>query len=237
LLVYGITASDLNDSRNEPHGTHTLLSGSDLVELIRTRPDAGEWATRHYVQGKCSNASSIYRYRHGIRMWTAIQANAVFRNSCPNATREAKENRERADILMNSAGYAPLEGYTRISHAHTKAAGAQSPPFNYLDRFRTGSHSKYLDKLAQWCAEQGVALVLVDMPVTADLEAKYAAEFAEYRERLAEVERARGLTVIRDTRVAAGLTDAHFADLIHMRPEGCQKFSAWLKTKLEEVGR
>ena len=31
---------------------------------------------------------------------------------------------------------------------------------------------------------------VVDMPTTADLQAKYAAEFAEYRMRLAEVERA-----------------------------------------------
>jgi hypothetical protein len=76
----------------------------------------------------------------------------------------------------------------------------------------------------------------VDVPTTADLQAKYAAEFAEYRARLAEVERTRGLTVIRDTR-GAGLTDEHFADLIHMTPAGCHRFSAWLRTKLEEVGR
>jgi hypothetical protein len=72
------------------------------------------------------------------------------------------------------------------------------------------------------------------MPTTADLEAKYPAPFAEYRARLAEVERATGATVILDAR-AAGLTDEHFADLIHLTPAGCRRFSTWLRAKLEAV--
>ena len=111
------------------------------------------------------------------------------------------------------------------------------PEFGFLNNYRTGSHLKYLHKLADWCSERGVELVLVDMPVTADLEARYAAAFAEYRARLADVERERGLRVIRGTREGIGLNDGHFADLIHLRPVGCRDFNLWLRVKLEEAGR
>ncbi len=235
VLVYGITASDINDSRNEPHGTRALLGPSDVAELVRTRPDAGGWVMRHYLHGKLNQASNVYRYRHGIRMWAVTQAEAIFPGSCPETIREATELREHADDLAGSRGYAPLRGYARIRYDQTKATGIPPPAFNYFNRYRTGSHLKYVYKLADWCRERGVELVLVDMPVTADLETKYAAEFAEYRARLSEVERARGLVVIRDSRAATGLTDEHFADLIHLRPEGCRKLSAWLKAKLEEM--
>jgi hypothetical protein len=169
-------------------------------------------------------------------MAAALQADALLPGCSPEAVREATELREHAADLATGRGYAPLKGYTLTRYDQLKAAGVPPPPFRYLNRFRTGSHLKYLHKLADWCAEHGVELVLVDMPVTADLEARYAAEFAEYRARLAEVERERGLIVIRGARGGAGLTDAHFADLIHLRQEGCHKFSAWLKARLEEVG-
>src|SRR5438132_9175621 len=34
LLVYGITASDLNDSRQEPHGARVLIDRSDLIGWV-----------------------------------------------------------------------------------------------------------------------------------------------------------------------------------------------------------
>jgi hypothetical protein len=170
-------------------------------------------------------------------MCAAIQADAIFPGSCPDVIEQAREQRAHAiDLAHSENGYAPLRGYSFTTYADLKATGAPVPPFTYLNKYRTGSHLKYVYKLADWCRDNNVELVIVDMPVTADLEAQYATEFAEYRTRLAEVERACGVTVIRDAR-SAGLGDAQFADLIHLRPDGGRTFSAWLRTRLEEAGR
>ncbi len=236
VLVYGMTASDLNDSRNEPHGTQSILTRADVSEITRTRPDASSWVIRRYTHGQINKASSLYYYRHGIRMWAVAQAERVFPGSCPQSFAEASELREHAQDLARGTGYAPLKGYARVRYDLTKAAGQPTNPFNYLDKFRTGSHFKYLVKLHEWCRERDVELVLVDMPVTADLEAKYLAEFAEYRDRLAAFERESRVTVIRAHRDATGLTDAHFADYIHLRQEGCQHFCRWLRAQLEARG-
>jgi hypothetical protein len=236
VIVYGITASDLNDARGEPHGPRTLLGPADVLEVARTRPDAAEWTTRHYVEGKFGRASSVYRYRHAFRMWAATRSDELFPGCCPAALRDATEQREHADDLTGPVGYAPLRAFTDRRYDVIKVLGTV-PPFGFLNNYRTGSHLKYVHKLADWCAERGVEVVLVDMPVTVDLEAQYAGAFAEYRVRLAEVERERGLRVIRGAREGAGLTDEHFADLIHLRPVGCRKFNAWLRAQLEEAGR
>ena len=237
VLVYGITASDLNDSRHEPHGPYSLMGWGDLVGWVRLRPDSAGWVTRHFLQARLGRASNLFRYRHGVRMWAALEADAVVPGSCPESVREADELREYSDALRSGHGYAPLKGFRTGNFAAVKAAGKVPRSFPYLDKYRTGSHLRYLHKLIDWCAERGVALVLVDMPVTAELEAMYAAAFAEYRGRLAEVERERNLTVIRGSREAVGLGDGHFADLIHLNPTGARQFSGWLRTELQNRGR
>lgn len=234
LIVYGATASDLNDARNEPHAARVLLSPGDVREIARARPDAANWVVRQYATSKFGQASNIYRYRHGVRMWTATQADALFPGSCPEALAQATEQRDHAaDLARCGTGYAPLVGYTRSRYDHMKAAG-HVPPFAYLNNYRTGSHLKYVHALADWCRAHGTELVLLDMPVTADLEARHAPVFAEYRARLVDVARERGLKLIHGK--DAGLTDADFADLIHMTPDGAHKFSRWLRGRLEEVG-
>ena len=91
-----------------------------------------------------------------------------------------------------------------------KECGWEQPPFEYLARYRTGSHLKYLHRLLDWAEANGVAVVLIDMPTTADLESRHPAEFAEFRKVLAEVEAARGVCVLRATRESVGLGDRHF---------------------------
>jgi hypothetical protein len=245
VLVYGITASDLNDSRHEPHGAYSLMGWADLVGWVRLRPDSAGWVTRHFAQGRLRAASNLYRYRHGIKMWAALEADAVAPGCCPDSTREANELRGYADALRSGNGYAPQRGFVNRSFAAVKAAGLAPKTFPYLDKYRTGSHLRYLHKLIEWCEERGVALVLVDMPMTADLEAMYPAAFAEYRSRLAELERSgaengalyRVFAVVRSTREEIGLTDGHFADLIHLNAAGTQVFSHWLRGRLEGVGK
>lgn len=232
LLIYGITASDLNDSRNEPHGPYSLWTWGDLSRWVRERPEAREWGVRHFLFARLGQASNLFRYRHGIRMWAACEADERRPGCCPEAMREADELRERSDRLRTGNGYAPARGFSVGNYVAVKAAGLGPKTFPYLAHYRTGAHIQYLHHLIDWCEAHGVELILMDMPVTADLETIHAAEFAEYRTRLAEVERERGIRVIRATRDAVGLTDNDFADLIHMNLNGARKFSDWVSGRL-----
>jgi hypothetical protein len=237
LLVYGITASDLNDARQEPHGPYSLMTVADWAEWVRTKPESAEWVTRHFFQGRLARCWAAFRYRHGIRMWAAATADRWFPGYCPEAAKEAGELRRYSAALRSGNGYSPAEGFVSSRYDEAKATGRKLPPFGFLDKYRTGSHLKYLHKLADWAAAGGTDLVLLDMPVTADLEAKFPAAMAEYGRRLAEFESDRKVTVLRATRRAVGLDDGHFADLIHLNGEGARKLSAWLRDRLAEIDR
>lgn len=235
VLVYGITASDLNDSRHEPHGPYSLMTWGDLGRWVRLRPESAEWVVRHFVQARVGQASNLFRYRHGVRMWATTEAERQLPGSSPEAMREASELRDRADALRTGSGYVPARGFEAMRYDAVKAAGLGPTEFHYLHKYRTGSHLKYLHRLIDWCEAGGVEVVLLDMPVTADLEVMHAAAFAEYRGRLVEVERDRKVCVIRATREAVGLGDAHFADLIHMNRDGAARFSTWVRERLIET--
>ena len=237
LLVYGVTASDLNDGRREPHGPYSLMTAADVAEWARLRPEAGEWAARHYLRGRLERASNLYRYRDGVRLWAAGRADALLPGCCPETRKAGDEQRGHADGLVSGHGYSPAKGFERARFTDFKAAGATGTRFDslyYLDGFRTGAHLKYLHRLADWCQARGTTLVLLDMPVTADLERLYAKEFAEYRGRLAAVERGRGLRVLRPSREAVGLCDDQFADLIHLNRDGAGRLSRWLRETLAD---
>jgi hypothetical protein len=236
LLVYGITASDINDARGEPHGPYSLMTWGDLREWMNVRPDAGSWAAKHFLQGRLTNAWAAYRYRHGVRMWATLRADAAFPGCCPEAIREAKELAAYSEALRSGEGYAPAAGFAKTRYDEVKRVGGTTPPFNFLDKYRTGSHLKYLHRMLDWAAERGTAVVLVDMPVTADLEARYPDAIAEYQARLAEVEAARGVKVLRASRDAVGLDDTHFADVIHLNAVGARMLSRWMQERLVEVG-
>lgn len=236
VLVYGITASDINDCRHEPHGANSLLTFDDVRDWERTRPDAAEWVTRHYWQGRLGEAWGAYRYRHGIKMWAASVADGVSPGCCPETLSEAKRQRQIGEDIAARRGHAPTQWFAGRSYEQMKQSGWEQPPFEYLARYRTGSHLKYLHRLIDWCEANGVAVVLIDMPTTADLERRHPAEFAEYRTRLSEVETTRGVCVLRATREAVGLGDRHFADLIHPNADGSAVLSAWVKMELQRVG-
>ncbi|MCZ2340819.1 MAG: hypothetical protein LC104_03365 [Bacteroidales bacterium] len=235
LLVYGITASDMNDRRNEPHGIHSLMSFRDMADLCHTRPDAAEWATRHYVQVRIGDIWSAFRYRHGIRMAAARFVEERVPGACPDAAREAQELHGYSQKLRAGTGYAPAQGFEYRHYDQVKANHWPQPPFTFLDRYTTGSHLRYLCRLMDWSKAHRTELVLLDMPVTADLEAQYPAAMAAYRRRLADVEADSSVIVLRADRATVGLTDADFADIIHLNRVGASKLSLWLRTQLETV--
>jgi hypothetical protein len=234
LVVYGVTASDLNDARNEPHGPYSIMTWADWAEWARDRPESRGWVTRRFLEGQLRRCWSLYRYRHGIRMWSAAMAESAVPGFCPEAATEARGLTAYADALRSGNGYAPAAWFVHRRYDLMKADGWVAPPFEYLHKFRTGAHLTYLHRIADWCDERNVDLVLLDMPVTADLEARHPDALAEYRRRLAELEAGWSIPVLRATREQVGVGDAEFADMIHLNVVGMHRLSAWLRDRLNE---
>lgn len=234
LLVYGITASDINDARQEPHGPRVLVDPSDLVGWVRLKPSSAEWAVRHYANARLAGLWQLYRYRNAIRLWSAEEAEALWPGCCPEAAAEARDNRTYATDLMSENGFAPNRSFLTRRLDRLKANGWKCERFQFLEKYRVGEHLRYLHRLLDWADEHRVAVVLADMPVSADLETgHYASAFTVYRRALAELEGARRVQVVRGTRAAVGLGDEHFADLIHLNAAGAALFSQWLREQLE----
>ena len=235
LLVYGLTASDWNDARQEPHGPGVLMTFGDLMTWVRTRPDSAEWVTRHFVQGRLASLWSLFYYRDGIRLWTAATADGLWPGVFPNAAQEARENVERAAHLRRGDGFAPRAGFQRGRLDGLKASGALPTSFPFLEHYRiTGGHLAYLERLLDWAQAEGVDVVLVDMPVSADLEERmYPEAFALYRRALGEIAQRRRLPLLSAHRGDLGLSDRDFGDLVHLNASGVPRMSQWLGRMLE----
>jgi hypothetical protein len=149
VLVYGCTASDLNDSRHEPHGVQSIMTRSDVEDWRRTRPEAGEWVARHYIKGKLAKASALYEHRFGIRMGTASACERLSPGSCPESAAEAQRQRDLDEALHTGCGFAPTKYYRYRRYDHWKEAGWVAPPFAYLANYKTGSHLKYLHRMLE----------------------------------------------------------------------------------------
>jgi hypothetical protein len=244
LLVYGVCASDLNDSRNEPHGPWSLMNWSDLVTWYHTKPRSAEWVTRHFVQGCFSRCWQVYRYRNGLRVWAGQRIEQLWPGSFTATAREAQAQQAYSAALCSDTGFAPNPAfrYSRYDQMKAQEGSADQLPilknfrrFGYLDGYRLGDHLKYLHRILDWAEDHGVGVVLVDMPVTADLEDLYYPDaFKQFRAALGDIERSRGVRVLRPNRAEVGLTDAQFADLIHLNGDGCTRLSGWLRQQLAD---
>ena len=218
LLVYGITASDLNDDRVEPNGPRQLMTVADVLEWCRERPDEAGWCLRHFVDERCQRLWKLYYYRNGIRAWAAAQGQRLWSG-------------DGIDRPLAPLVHINVDSTERLDHL--RAQGKVKKAFPFLDNFRIGSYVGYLHRLLDWGEQNGVTVVLVDLPVSEELEDQICPRpFALYRAALAEVERTRGVRVLRATRPAVGLTDADFADLIHLNGQGKARLSAWVREAL-----
>jgi hypothetical protein len=236
LLIYGITASDLNDSRDEPEGPRHLMTGADVASWASRRPGALEWCARQYAWERLGRLWKLCYYRNGIRLWAADRAGCLWPGAFAEAAAEAHRGLERSAALHRDEGYAPDPAAQVRSLAELKAGGSFGPPaaFLFLNHYRLGEHLGHLHRLLDWAAERGTAVVLLDMPVSADLEERlHPREFATYRAALAEVERGRGVPVLRASRATVGLDDEDFADLIHLNARGSARLGTWLRPVLE----
>ena len=234
LLIYGITASDINDGRDEPHGPRSLMKPGDLPCWVRYRPHAIEWGLRQYVQGQLAHTWKLFYYRNGIRLWAADHLEQLTPGVCSDVAAEARDGLRYTQALRSNHGYAPRPEFQARSHTQRKATGMAEQRFPFLEKYRVGEHLSYLNHLLDWSTANGVDLVLVDMPVTADLEDRMHHDpYVCYHEALANFERTRGVRVVRATRDSVGLTDDDFADLIHLNASGSARFSAWLRGALQ----
>ena len=85
LVVYGLTASDWNDSRQEPHGPSALMSASDVAAWVVARPDSAEWVIRHFIQDHIARLWNLFYYRNGIRLWAVATADTLWPDLFPAA--------------------------------------------------------------------------------------------------------------------------------------------------------
>jgi hypothetical protein len=230
LLVYGITATDLNDNRDELNGVWTLMDLADVADWAQHRPGRAEWCVRHFAGERLTRLWGLYYYRNGIRLAAADLVETWRPGICPDAAAEARRGRDFAVALRRGDGFAPR--WVDQTLAGIKAQGGTQPYLQFLERYRLGGHLQYLHRILDWAEERGVTMVLIDMPVADDLEAAYAPAFAAYREALAQVERDRGITVLRATAERLGLDDTGFADRIHLNAHGRELMGRWLCEQL-----
>jgi hypothetical protein len=236
LLVYGITASDLNDHRDEPEGPRQLMTWADLPRWVRYRPEAAEWGPRQFLEERISRLWRLYYHRNGIRLWAADQVERLCPGPFAGAAAEARKGLARDAALRSADGYAPDADTHARALAVLKTQGTSGPPFHFLDRYQLGGHLRYLRRLFAWAGRRGVAVVLLDMPVSADLEERmHPREFAEYRALLADVGRQDHVPVLHAGRAALGLDDTDFADVVHLNGRGTARLSAWLRRQLEAI--
>jgi hypothetical protein len=232
LLVYGITATDLNDDRVEPLGPRALMDADDVADWVRARPEAASWCLRHFASERLARAWQLYYYSEGIGLWAADRAERLYPGLCPDAAAQARARAGFNERLCRG-GFLTAPATPDFRLDCLKARGAISPWFPYLENYRLGTYLAYLHRLIDWAGARGVPLVLVDLPVSADLDERiWPAPFARYREALAEVERARGVRVLRATRAATGVGDADFSDWVHLNATGADRLGRWLRDEL-----
>jgi hypothetical protein len=233
VLVYGITASDLNDGRDEPHGARSLMTLGDVVRMAWRRPRRLDWFARHWAAEHAGRLWQLWHRRTAVRLWAAHQFDRAWPGAFPEAVEEARQGLARAERLAQDHGYAPDPAIQARDFSKVRPAGRAKLIFPYLTEYRLGEHLGYLHRLINWGRDNGVEVILVDVPITAELERRFPAEYATYREVLAVTAKERGVRVIWASRDAVGLGDADFGDLIHLNARGAEKFSRWLRHQLE----
>lgn len=237
LVVYGIAVTDFNDMRVEAMDPEELMEGGDVLRWTRWRRGEAEWCVRRWVGERSVRLFPLYYYREGIRRWAAARAERAWPGFCPEAAHQAAKGLENATGLRRCYDFSParpVPPYLRFDLK--KAAGELPCRVAPMENYRLDGYLPYLEAIIDWCAEHGADLVLVDIPVPADLERLYPQALAAYRATLLQMQRRRGLLLMTPTREQVGLTEADFDDMIHLNGDGNARFSDWLRRALSQRG-
>jgi hypothetical protein len=238
LLLYGITASDLNDDRVEPQGVRYLMGPRDVVHWAKRRPADTFWCIKQFMQERLGRAWHLYYYRDAIRLWAGERAERLWPGLCPTEADRAQAGLVRSALLRTGPGLIAPPPAAKTSRLDwLKTEDRTIPPVPFLEHFRLGGYLLELCGLMDWSENNDVPLILVDMPVPAELDdVRFPREFASYRAAIAQVCQQRQVPLLWATRQAVGLNDAHFSDLIHLNADGAARLSMWLREALSESG-
>lgn len=239
LLIYAASATDFNDARLEPQGPRSIMAPADVARWALARPRDCEWCLRHFFSECCGNLWQLYRHRSGIRLWAADTVERLSPGWCPELAAEARLKSGVVVELRSGTGYRHAPAETPAARLDLwKAAGQPVDRLPFLEPYRLGGgHAQYLERLLDWAAQRNVEVLLIDLPVPADLDERlYPREYAAYRALLARVAEERGLTVVSAGRAQLGLGDADFSDLIHLNSTGAARLSDWLRQTIEAHG-
>ncbi len=239
LLVYGATATDFNDSRMEQSGPRQMMTPGDLARAALTQPRMAGRYVWNFGSECAARAWQLYYHRRGIRLCLAESADQLWPGLCPADAAEARRGMHVSTLLRTGNGFTPHPPVTPALRLDAQKAAGQVPDsFLFMDRYQVGAgYLASLDRLLAGAARQGVPVLIVDLPVPADLDERmYPTQFAAYRTALANAAAAHGVPVLRATRTAVGLTDADFSDLVHLNGNGAAKMSAWLRTAVTGAG-
>jgi hypothetical protein len=217
VVIYGVSLSDMNDARSEPHGPYSIYTAHDMRDLVATRPEASFWNGKRYLEGNARQLSAIFRDRHGWQMAAT---------ELMGDTPEAAGLRRYAEALRNGRGYAPADFFVNKNYAERKRTGDSFAPFEFLNKYRLGSHAKYLPRMVAECETLGTQLVILLMPMTMDLETKYPVAMQAFRDDRATWNFP-GVIILDAHRDAVKLDDDDFADIIHLNGQGAKKLSRW----------
>lgn len=240
LMIYAVSATDLNDARLEPQGPRAIMSALDAARWAILRPRDGEWCARHFASECVGNAWQLYRWRNGIRLWAADVVERCCPGWCPDLASTARINAQVIGELRSGTGYrqAPIEA-PQVRLDLWKAAGMPCDRLSFLEPYRIGGgHTTYLHRLLESAGRQHVPVLLVDLPVPSDLDERlYPREYGRYRAALARTASQFGVPLLSPSRQAVGLGDAEYSDLIHLNAAGAARLSTWLRAAIDERGR
>jgi hypothetical protein len=234
LIVYGVMATDLHDGRTESIAARYLMGPLDVLNWARTHHGSASHALRHYSREHCNRLWPSSYFAYGIQLCLAERANSICPSVSPDLAATARTNLQRSREIAT-------DGYQRLAEVsetqrldRQKALGLIGDRFSFMEGYRCGgAHLVYLHRLLDDAERANVPVVLVDLPVPADLDERmYPAAFAAYRGLLADVARTRGVRLIRASRAAVHLTDADFSDLAHVNAAGAVKLSNWLRSSV-----
>jgi hypothetical protein len=236
LLVYGISATDLNESRVEPLGPKYLMGLDDVARFAKSWPHEASGCIRNWSKEHASQLWQLYYHRDGIRLWAAAHAESLWPGLCPDGAAEAGRNLERSAALESGRGVTRVGPAPQEVRLDVLKQRGTVPDFDFLGSYGIDHHLRYLQRLIDWAEQHGTALILVDVPVPADLDVhRYAGEYRAYRQKLAEVARTRHVRLLLATREAVGISDADFSDLIHLNGDGATRLSRWVRRTIESL--
>jgi hypothetical protein len=230
LLVYAIAVTDLNGARIEAMSPDWLMDRRDIGRWVSAHPENTELCLRHYLQERLARGCALCYWRDGIRRWAADEAEALCPGFCPDAAREARERLGDSAALQAGIDFHPARPVPpRYRYNLRKASGEVLGRFGPMEKYDPQGHLPYLEAIVDWTEQHHCPLLLVNVPVTHDLEQTYPEAFTSYRRVLLKLQGRRDVRVILATRDDVGLTDADYEDQLHLNGDGSLRYGAWLR--------